>query len=242
MKYIASCSGGKDSVATLILAKEHGEPLDEVVYCEVMYDKDTSGEFPEHRDFIYEKLKPFVENELNVPFRILRSEKTYLDFYFAEVCRGQNKGKLRGFPVPNMCGINRDSKTPPIRKYWQAMGEDVVQYIGIAADEPIRLKRLKSDKEISLLNKYGYTEAMAVQLCEKYNLLSPIYAIANRNGCWFCFNNSDRQWRHLMDNHCELIDRLLELEQHENKSRECLTRTETPSQLFGRLSRKKAGE
>ena len=27
MKFIASCSGGEDSVATLIVAKEHGDPL-----------------------------------------------------------------------------------------------------------------------------------------------------------------------------------------------------------------------
>ena len=31
-KYVASCSFGKDSVATLLLALEHGEPLDEAVY------------------------------------------------------------------------------------------------------------------------------------------------------------------------------------------------------------------
>ena len=53
MKYIASCSFGKDSIATVILAKEHEEPLDEIVYCEVMFDKEISGEHPEHRDFIY---------------------------------------------------------------------------------------------------------------------------------------------------------------------------------------------
>ena len=42
-KYVASCSGGKDSVATLLLAAQHNEPLDEAVFSEVMYDKDTSG-------------------------------------------------------------------------------------------------------------------------------------------------------------------------------------------------------
>ena len=56
-KYIASCSGGKDSVATLLLAAQHNEPLDEAVFSEVMFDKDTSGEVPEHRDFIYDQLK-----------------------------------------------------------------------------------------------------------------------------------------------------------------------------------------
>ena len=30
-KYVASCSGGKDSVATLLLAAQHKEPLDEAV-------------------------------------------------------------------------------------------------------------------------------------------------------------------------------------------------------------------
>ena len=53
MKYMAACSFGKDSIATVILAKEHNEPLDEVVYCEVMFDDEISGEVPEHRQFIF---------------------------------------------------------------------------------------------------------------------------------------------------------------------------------------------
>ena len=43
-KFVASCSGGKDSVATLILAAENNEPLDEAIFSEVMFDKTTSGE------------------------------------------------------------------------------------------------------------------------------------------------------------------------------------------------------
>ena len=50
-KYVASCSGGKDSVATLLLAAQHNEPLDEAVFSEVMFDKNTSGEVPVFRDF-----------------------------------------------------------------------------------------------------------------------------------------------------------------------------------------------
>ena len=34
-KYVASCSGGKDSVATLLLAAQHNEPLDKAVFSEV---------------------------------------------------------------------------------------------------------------------------------------------------------------------------------------------------------------
>ena len=80
-KYVASCSGGKDSVATLLLAAQHKEPLDEAVFSEVMFDKDTSGEIPEHRDFIYDRLKPFCEKELGVKFTILHADKTYDDVF-----------------------------------------------------------------------------------------------------------------------------------------------------------------
>ena len=43
-KTICSCSMGKDSLATVILALMHHEPLDEIVYCEVMFDKEISGD------------------------------------------------------------------------------------------------------------------------------------------------------------------------------------------------------
>ena len=36
--HIAACSGGKDSVATILLSAQHGDPLDEVVFSEVMFD------------------------------------------------------------------------------------------------------------------------------------------------------------------------------------------------------------
>ena len=45
MKYIASCSFGKDSLAMLLKILELGLPLDEVVYCDIRFDeKSLSGE------------------------------------------------------------------------------------------------------------------------------------------------------------------------------------------------------
>ena len=87
-RYIASCSGGKDSVATILLAAEKNEPLDEVIYSEVMFDQEISGEVPEHRDFIHQKLKRFVENELGCKFTVLRSDKTYDDVFHHIITRG----------------------------------------------------------------------------------------------------------------------------------------------------------
>ena len=110
-KFIASCSFGKDSLATILLAKEHGEPLDEAVYCEVMFDKDISGEVPEHRDFIYNTAIPALER-MGVKIIVLRSEKTYVDLFTGRVTCGPKKG-ICGFPLEHPGGIwKRPGKGP----------------------------------------------------------------------------------------------------------------------------------
>ena len=79
------------------------------------------------------------------------------------------------------CDVQRDCKLKPIRDYWKHQKKDVVQYIGIAIDEPKRLDRIAKTKDkVSLLKKYGYTEEMAKTKCIEYGLLSPIYAFTNR--------------------------------------------------------------
>ena len=86
------------------------------------------------------------------------------------------------------CWANRDLKIKPINDFFKNKDPNkITQYIGIAADEPKRLKRLKTGqtKKVSLLEKYGYTEKMALDLCEKYDLLSPIYDFAPRGGAGF---------------------------------------------------------
>ena len=84
MRYLASCSFGKDSLAAILLAKKHGEPLDEAVYCEVMFDKTISGEVPEHRDFIYTKGIPALER-MGIKVTVLRGKKTYVDLFTGRI-------------------------------------------------------------------------------------------------------------------------------------------------------------
>ena len=90
-KHILSCSFGKDSIATALLALQHGEPLDELVYCEVMFSEEISGELPEHNRFIHETAIPYFEQR-GIPTRVLRSEKTYLSCFYHVVTRGKTKG------------------------------------------------------------------------------------------------------------------------------------------------------
>lgn len=221
MKYIASWSGGKDSTATIILAHEKKEPLDLIIFSEVMFDENTSGETPEHIDFIKNKAKPLFES-WGYEVRILRSEKNYMQIFNriqTKVMDQKNKdriGKIKGFPMAGKCTINRECKLPPIKKFLKELGEETIQYIGIAEDEPRRLARLDKNK-ISLLAKYHYTEEMAKELCKKYDLLSPAYEYTKRGGCWFCPNMREPEKKHLREYHREKWDKLIELEQIPNK-------------------------
>ena len=156
MKYVASCSFGKDSLAAILLAKKHGEPLDEAVYCEVMFDKTISGEVPEHRDFIYTKGIPALER-MGIKVTVLRGKKTYVDLFTGRITRGPKKGMLRSFPVCGKCYVQRDCKLRPILRYQKTLPPDTVQYIGIAKDEQERLLRLEG-RQVSLLEKYNCTE------------------------------------------------------------------------------------
>lgn len=218
MKYIASWSGGKDSTASIILAHEHNEPLDLIIFSEVMFDKNISGELPEHIDFIKNKAIPKFE-KWGYETKILHSDRAYMDCFYRKPSRGKfkNSEKRCGFPMMMKCVINRDCKMRQIRKFWKEIKDDFAQYIGIAIDEPVRMERIaKTENNISLLEKYGYTERMAFDLCKKYDLLSPIYDFSPRGGCWFCPNARYAELKHLRTNHRNLWDKLLKLENEPN--------------------------
>ena len=216
MRYIASCSFGKDSIATVLLALEKGEPLDAALFCEVMFDhaRGISGEIPEHIEWIYKKAIPAFAR-LNVPTIVVRAETDYVTSFYRVSVRGKSNGKRCGFPLGGRCVINRDCKVGAIKKHLKTYTDDVTQYIGIAIDEPKRLQRLKGNN-ISLLAKYGYTEQMAMDLCRKYDLVSPIYETGTRGGCWFCPNTSIASFARLRETHPELWQELETLSQADN--------------------------
>ena len=205
------------------MALEHGEPLDQAVYCEVMFDADLSGEVPEHRDFIYEKAIPTLER-MGVKVRVLRSEQTYVGLFTGRITRGPKKGLLRAFPIAGRCAVQRDCKLKPIRQFQRTLPLDTVQYIGIAKDELKRLQRLKKG-QVSLLEKYDHTEQDARRLCQRAGLLSPVYQFTDRGGCWFCPNAKRAELRHLYDHHPELWGRMLELQALPGKVSEKFDRT-----------------
>lgn len=183
MRYVASCSFGKDSVATVILAHIHGDPLDEVVYCRVMFDDHTSAEVPEHEQFIQEVAIPRFQS-WGIKVTVIQAEgKNFVErFHRLTSARSKTPGKMWSWPVCGKCYVQRDLKLAPINRWKNSIDRDTIQYIGIASDEQERLLRLDGVSKISLLDKYGLTEADAMELCREYGLLSPIYDFTGRGG------------------------------------------------------------
>lgn len=234
MKYIVSLSGGKDSMATVILAKAYGLPLDAAVYVRVMFDGTRSADPPEHDMFMYDVAIPTLES-WGVPVIVLQSKKTFKDVFYTARSRGKYVGQIVGFPMQGKCEVNSSCKRPCFQAVDKLFpGEEVIQYVGIAADEPKRLTRLKENR-VSLLARYGYTEKMATYLCKYYGLLSPMYEYTSRGGCFFCPNTRDSALKHLKDFHPDLWKELLEMSSAPNKIKDTFNRTETLEEIDKRL-------
>lgn len=220
--YIASCSFGKDSIATILLALEHGEPLDRVVFSEVMFDheKGISGEIPEHIEWIHNTAIPRLES-MGVKVDVVRGNLDYISLCNKVLKSGKKVGQKYGLQNRKPCYANSELKIAPIRSYLSRMRKDydIVQYIGIAIDEPIRLARLKGANKVSLLQKYGYTQQMAKDKSKEYNLLSPLYSMGYRGGGWFCFNANIERYMHIRKNYPEYWQALKELYYKTNSTR-----------------------
>ena len=222
--YIASCSFGKDSIATILLALEHNEPLDRVVFSEVMFDheKNISGEIPEHIEWVYKVAIPKLES-MGVKVDVVRSKTDYKTLFNTTYKKGVNKGLIYGFQSNRICFANSTCKLQPIRSYLSKKRKiyNLIEYIGIAIDEPIRLRRLNGVNKISLLAKYGYTEQMAKDKCIEYGLLSPCYSDdyigGGRNGCWFCQNAHIKRYCRIRELHPHLWQGLRELDKAKNR-------------------------
>lgn len=86
---------------------------------------------------------------------------------------------------------------------------NIVQYLGIASDEPERIERHTKPNVVLPLVLAGWDEAYCRQWCEDNDLLSPIYSSSARGGCWFCHNQGVDQLRLLRRNYPELWKLLL---------------------------------
>jgi len=212
MKHIVSCSFGKDSLAAVICRIERGEPVDEAVYCRVMFDGETSGELPEHEDWIHTCAIPLLEKRYGMKTAVVQSEQTYTDYFYSRYQKGSKTGRIYGFPFRMGPWCNDRLKIRPIKQYQKQAGE-YVSIIGIAADEEKRIAKNTAPDKVLPLVDYGVTEAEAFNICQKADLLSPAYNGGRaRLGCWFCHNQRVGELRRLRNEYPLLWDKLMALD------------------------------
>lgn len=215
---IFSLSFGKDSMATLILAAEQGIPIDRVMYCEIKFNDEISGEHPLMAEWI-----PTAERILKERFGITVEHtfgKTYLEAFYTVNKTGRFSGKIYGFPYIGGAWCNRILKLNAMSKYLsQFKKQTITQFVGIACDEPRRWERMKAKensrkKYRSLLVEQNLTEQDAFEICKKYDLLSPIYSVDGiyRGGCWFCPKQCNAALYSLWKNYPKLWKELENLE------------------------------
>lgn len=203
MKYIASLSYGKDSLAMLEAIHRLGYPLDEIVHVEIWATDTISANLPPVMEFKKHADKIIKERYgLDVRHVCATNEdgsKRTFEKMFYRVPPRRKKQRLEGKPLG----------WPVLRGRWclkalklKAMpkkSKDETWYIGIAADETARISNNQNADKSMPLADIGWTEADAMAWCEENDLVSPSYATSFRDGCWFCplqNTNSLRSLRH----------------------------------------------
>lgn len=188
---IASFSGGKDSTAMVLkLIEEHWQ-LDEVVFF------DTQLEFKSvYRNV--EKMRLICE-EKGIKFTTLRNDNSvWFDMLIRPVNTRSGKDKFGYSWCGGNCRWGTTFKTQSINNYLK--GRDVMQYIGIALDEPARIKQ-ESNKEYPLV-AFGMTEKDCLRYCysKGFDWLEDgvdLYSVMDRVSCWCCRNKNLKELRAL---------------------------------------------
>lgn len=184
MKYIASISFGKDSLAMLIHIIENKLPLDEVIFCEVMATDTLSADLPEMVEFI-KKAENILLKKYGIAVKHLKAKLTFNDYFYTKRKRGKHAGIAYGYPLLQAAWCNSRLKMKVLNEYYKSLGDDHITYIGYAADEKRRIARLKPHQQAPLVEQ-EITEAQAIEICRQRDLLCPLYDKFKRMGCWFC--------------------------------------------------------
>lgn len=103
----------------------------------------------------------------------------------------------------NRQGQNHFFDSPPRRAK-----RNIVEYLGIAADEPDRFGQLNERKRAPLV-EFGIDEGLCGLYCQHEGILSPTYETSCRDGCWFCHNQGVNSLRQLRKKHPDLWALLL---------------------------------
>ena len=218
---VVSFSGGKDSTALLLRMLESGMPVDIILY------NDTGLEFPQMTEHI-DNVEQYIKRYTDVSITRIKPEHPF-EFYFYDVPihhRKQTDFNKRlgtdshnGFswPGPKMRWCTDRLKTRPRTKFLREYRNEynIIEYVGIAADEEYRLRRKINKRENMRypLVEWGMTEADCLQYCYDRGFdWGGLYEKFSRVSCWCCPLQSLPELRVLYHDFPELWQKLKEMD------------------------------
>lgn len=203
MKYIATISGGKDSVTMCDLLLKNGYPVDYIIF------QDTLMEFGMMYEYI-QKLKDYFKSRYGMEITVLKPNTTFEEWCFGTI-KDKNADKfgfIRGIPMVWQlpCYWRREAKEKPSTEFLkQFEDEEVTTYIGYT---------LYEDRSIKDTEKYKYSYPlkeifkMTEDDCKAYlisqEMENPLYRFFDRTGCGMCSAQSDKAWYEVWKNFKEV--------------------------------------
>lgn len=188
--YIASISWGKDSLAMVLRLIEENYPLNEVV------SYNNGAEFKAIYD-TRDKVIPLLESK-GIKYTELKPKRDFFYDMLERPVESKQNGCHKGWGwCGGACRWGTKEKTRAIDEYKATLGYDVVDYIGIAADEPERIK----DKVYPLV-EWGMTEADCLKYCYERGFYWEengirLYDVLDRVSCWCCSNKNLKELKNI---------------------------------------------
>lgn len=171
MNNIVWCSGGKNSIAMLLIMQEKSISIDKVQF------HDTGVDLPGMKEYVIN-----VCESLDLDIEITHPKKSFDEQFFKIHKKGVHEGEIWGFPYSkDPCWILRDLKAlKPCT--------DAVNFIGISADEGERRERKMYEKgnfRFPLVES-GITDRQCLDMLSDAGFKNPLYEHFGRTGCWLC--------------------------------------------------------
>ncbi len=192
MKYYASLSYGKDSLAMLEAIHLLNYPLDGIIHSEVWATDSIQGDLPEmiefkkHADAIIKK--KYGHEVKHIYRKDSQGNKMTYESGFYRVRKNNPERGIYGFPFQRGRWCTSDLKTKALEKATRNCNN----YVGIAADETNRIIVNKKNNKLLPLVDIGWTEEDCMKWCEENDLVSPLYKKRNRGVLVLFFTKS---WR-----------------------------------------------
>lgn len=213
MKYIASVSFGKDSLAMLLKLLELEFPLDEVIYF------DIGVEFESIKNNA-EKMKSLLASK-GIKFTILEPEDTFLYCMTEKPVKKRNGGTQEGYKwCGGMCRWGTSLKLQAIENHNKKYGDEfIAEYVGVASDERNRINRKRNGNRVKIypLIEWEMTENDCLEYC--YNKGwhwsengYELYDLLDRVSCKYCKNKNLKELRNIYHHMPEVWQELKDLQ------------------------------